>query len=310
METYLDRMNSFTLEDLPDLDEVVMAALALFAETPPPKLQLEQFKRPLVVGSGNAAITGRILYSDSDAVFADESTFESKLATASVDGVVLISASGSKHAVQIAEKAKAHGLKTVLLTNNENAPARSVVSDDYVYVFPKNREPYTYNTSTYLGMVLAKTGERPAEIAHFIESEIAQRIPNNLASQSAFFLMVPEQFDVIRSMFTTKFDELFSSQLMGRVFTYEQTKHAKTVVPNETELFINFGLHNTVFGSEAERVDIPLPENVGPAAMIAIGYYCIGQIQKQFPPYFKESIVRYTEEASRLFGQTITPIVE
>jgi hypothetical protein len=46
----------------------------------------------------------------------------------------------------------------------------------------------------------------------------------------AFYLMVPPALDSIREMFLTKFDELFGPLVSARVFTFEQTKHSKTVV--------------------------------------------------------------------------------
>lgn len=46
----------------------------------------------------------------------------------------------------------------------------------------------------------------------------------------AFYLMVPPALDSIREMFLTKFDELFGPLVSARVFTFEQTKHAKTVL--------------------------------------------------------------------------------
>ena len=40
------------------------------------------------------------------------------------------------------------------------------------YVFPKQREPYTYNTSTYLGMILGRTKEDPKKIETFIKNKV------------------------------------------------------------------------------------------------------------------------------------------
>ncbi|MCL4357545.1 hypothetical protein M1512_01455, partial [Patescibacteria group bacterium] len=37
-----------------------------------------------------------------------------------------------------------------------------------VHVFPKNRETYTYNTSTYMSMILSYTRENPSQIKRFI----------------------------------------------------------------------------------------------------------------------------------------------
>jgi hypothetical protein len=120
--------------------------------------------------------------------------------------------------------------------------------------------------------------------------------------------MVPSKFDAAREMFLTKFDELFGSVISGRVFTDEQTKHAKTVVPSDSELFIGLGYENTLWGTH--RLNIPLPEDAGYGALIAIGYYLIGHIQAQNEPYFKNNIEAYTDSVSKLFGQTISPIVK
>lgn len=311
MKSNLEISQTFTEDTLPDLDVITLAALELFADQALPKIDFGMYKRPLVVGSGNAAVTGKLLFDDTDAIFADESSYIHKLAhITSIDGACLISASGGKHAIEIAKKLKERSISTILLTNNSNAQAAQYLDKDSVHVFPKNREPYTYNTSTYMGMLLAKTHEDPAVLHEFITHEVLTRIPSNLASHKAFFFIVPAAFDDVREMFETKFNELFGPKLMARVFTYEQTKHAKTVIPEETELFVSFGVDNELFGTPAQRLYIPLPPACSYAAMMAIGYSFIGHIQKQFPPYYKDRVVVYTKETSEAFGSAIRPIVE
>lgn len=306
---YRDILDSFTIENLPDLDVVTLGALEFFTEAQLPQVDFRRFSRPLVVGSGNAAVTSKLLFDDSDAIFADEATYMQKLdAFTSIDGAFLLSASGGKHAIGIAQELKHRGIRLVLLTNNSNAAASEYA--DQTIVFPKNREPYTYNTSTYMGMLLAKTKEEPQHILQFIEREVAPIVPHDLSSRDAFYLILPETFAVMRQMFVTKFDELFGPRVMGRIYTYEQTKHAKTVIPLDSELFISFGVSNQLFGKEEHRLAIPLPDNAGYAAMMAIGYFVIGQIQKQLPPYYKERIAAYTQETSAAFGSAIAPIVE
>ena len=134
------------MAEMIDLDECVINALELFTRQKLPEINIS-FKRPLVVGSGNAAATGKIIFEKTDAVFADESSYEIKLANIpEIDGVVVISASGGKHSPIIAKKAKSMGKRVVLFTNNKDAPAKEF--SDETHVFPKNPEPYTYNTST------------------------------------------------------------------------------------------------------------------------------------------------------------------
>jgi len=303
-------LNTFDLKHLPDLDVAVLGALELFQKKEPPELNIKKYKRPLVVGSGNAEATGRIIFEDTDAVFASESNFESKLEhIPDIDGVILISASGGKHAPVIAKYAKDIGKSVILITNNQNAEAAKFIEDDKIFVFPKNREPYTYNTSTYMGMILGKTNEDPEKIQKFIQQQIDTLTFPDFSQYNKYFLIIPPKFSGIIRMLEVKFIELFGRKIARDVETSEYMKHAVTVVPSG-ELFVSFGEENTMWGEPDQRLHIPLPENAGYAAMMAIGYYVIAQIQKQHPPYFKDNITLYTEKASNVFGSIINPIVE
>lgn len=299
-------MQNFDTKEFIDLDECVINALNLFIKEKPPVLNLK-YDRPLIVGSGNAAVTGKIIFRDSDVVVADEGTWERKLTAApNIDGVLVISSSGEKHAPILAKKLKEKGLHITLLTNNPNASAKEFA--DTVFVSPKNSEPYTYNTSTYMGMMLGNSTDDPQTILDWINNTVRGAVPQDLKKYDAFYLIVPTDLDNVRELFATKFDELFGPKISGRVFTPEQTKHAKTVVPSDSELFISFGYHNEHFGKN--KLHIPIPNDTGPATLMAIGYWVIGQIQKQNEPYFKNNIVQYVEEASKIFGSTLEPIVE
>lgn len=304
-------LQQFDTDSLPDLDIVVLGALELFQKASLPAFPLPQLQKPLALGSGNAGVIGRILFADTDAHYADESTYKQELIRhrGHITSAVIISASGGKDADSIAQTLQQEHIPTWLLTNNKNAPARKYVDLSCILVFPKNREPYTYNVSTYMGMLLAKTHEDPNAISQFITDTVAKRIPGTLSQFDAFYFILPPRFILLKDIFLTKFDELFGSRVSARAFTHEESKHARTVVPSNTECFVSFGEENHVFGSEKNRLHIPLPENIGYAALMAIGYYVIGQIQKQHPPYFKENIVAYAKQASAFFGETITPIV-
>jgi hypothetical protein len=292
------------------LDVAVLGALELFQKEKLPHLNIKKYKRPLVVGSGNAEATGRIIFEDTDAVFASESNFESKLKhIPDIDGVILISASGGKHAPIIAKHAKELGKSVTLITNNPNAEANKFVEDDKIFVFPKNREPYTYNTSTYLGMILGKTNEDPKKIHEFIQEQIDTIIFPDFSQYDSYFFIVPPRFSDIVRMLEVKFIELFGRKIARDVETSEYMKHAVTVVPSN-ELFVSFGEKNTIWGEPERRLHIPLPENAGYPAIMAIGYYVIAQIQKQHPPYFKANIAEYVKQVSKIFGSEIKVIVE
>lgn len=305
-----DILASFDLASLPNLDVAVLGALELLSDSKLPTISLE-YKKPLVVGSGNAHLTGQIIFSNQSAYFADESSYQKVLDQADdVDGAVLISASGGKHAVGIAENLKEQGIETTLFTNNKKPAAAAYLDEDKILTFPKNREPYTYNTSTYLSMIFAQTGEDAAALLNFLESEVKPKLLRNFSDYSAFAFIVPPAFALVREMYRTKFDELFGPHLIGRIFTSEEIKHAKTVVSSGDELFVSFGEANEHYGLAKNRLHLPLPKKVDCGAMVAIGYYLIAQIQKNHPPYFKDNIENYTKQASEIFGQTIKPIVE
>lgn len=281
------------MKELINLDECVINALKLFSKTKLPKIKYN-FKNPLVVGSGNAAALGKLLFTG---IHADESTYKKILKSHKVDGAIIVSASAGKHAPKIIKYLKKKKIKTILLTNNEKGKATKVA--DKVLIFPKNTEPYTYNTSTYLGMILAKTNEDPKKILAHLKKV---KVPS-LKKYNSYFFIVPEKFDALREFYETKFDELFGPKIQGEAFTFEQTKHAKTVVKSNKELFISLGKENKVFGKN--RLNYKLPKQADFALMFCLGYYVIGKIQSQNPPWFKKGIVSYVKEASRLFHQKI-----
>lgn len=308
---YKDLMEQFSVNDMPDLHECVLGALEFFRSVEIPEIKLP-YKHPLIVGSGNAEATGRIIFKDIDAVFASESNFEQKLESIkSIDGVVLISASGGKHAPVIAKIAKKYKKHITLLTNNYYAEAEKLLDHKHKYdlfIFPHQREPYTYNTSTYMSMILGKTNENSEDIYKFINSSTEKiRFPK-LDKYDKFYLIIPPQFAGIKRMLEIKFIELFGRQIAHTIETSEYVRHATTVVPSD-ELFISFGEKNTTFGLPKQRVFVPLPDNADYAAMMAIAYFIIGKIQKSHPPYFKRYIKPYTNAISRIFKQPIKPVV-
>jgi hypothetical protein len=304
-------LRTCTLQNLPDLDVAVLGALDLFAETPPRQVIPVKWDRILVVGSGNARSTGEILFRDMDAVYADESTIDAALIRhTDIGGALIISASGGKHAVPIAQKLKARHIPAILLTNNPTPRAGEFVAGGHIVVFPKNREPYTYNTSTYLGMILSETKEDAGVIREFVTSTVSPLLTQDFTKWNAYVLIVPARFAALTAMIRTKFDELFGPFVTGRVFTEEEIKHAKTVSTSPRECFITCGVTNEWYGVKENRIHIPLPETADYGAAMAVAYYVVGQIQKQLPPYFKNNIAEYTSHMSEIFGEPIRPIVE
>ena len=286
------------------LYETVIKALELHSSYEIPRLKLPRAKRRLVVGSGNALPTARIIFRDEDAIFAVEGQYRDALKrTPTIKSAVVISASGEKDAPGITRDLKRRVKSVFLLTCNQNSRAARLLPADHVVVTKKLKrgdEPYTYNTSTYMGMMLLNSREDPERILTHLEDAITPHIPN-LSGYNAFYLILDPQFDPLREMFVTKFDELFGPMLRGRCYTLTQTHHAKTLVPSPRELFISFGYPNQTFGYPDARWNVPLFEGASYAAMMAIGYYVIGHIQAQFSPWFFNNVNHYKTLQKRRF---------
>lgn len=315
METpNIERLNTFELGDQPGLDVAVLGALELFEKYGLPVIDTEKYDHPLVVGSGGAEACSRIVFEKADAVFASESSYGEKLENIpGIDRVVLVSASGEKHAPGIIETAKKFGKKVILLTNTLDSSASRLLDTeigDEQLTLRKNREPYTYNTSTYMGMIMARTGENPATIAQFIRERIDAIQWPDFSKYDKYYLAVPTELSGITRLLQLKFIELFGRNIARDIETQEYMKvHATTVVPSD-EMFISFGEPNNDWGQPENRLFIPLPESCDYGAMMAIGYFTIGQIQKAYPDMYKDNIVAYTEKVSSKTGQNIKPIVE
>lgn len=297
-------MQSFDIKTIPELDTCVLGALELFNSEKIPKIDIN-YKRPLVVGSGNAEATAKIIFSDKDAVFASESDFENKLrAIKEIDGVVIVSASGGKHAPIIAEVSKRYKKNVTLITNTKSSEASKY--SDKEYVFPKQKEPYTYNTSTYLGMILGHTKESAKKIYEYLEKLDSINFEET-KKFNKYYIILPPKFSEFKRMIQVKFIELFGRQIARDVETSEYVKHATTVIPAD-EMFIVFGNDKIVYGKN--QINISLPKDADYGTMLAVGYYTMGKIQRNQYPWFKENIDDYTKRASKLFNSTIKPIVE
>lgn len=305
-----DALGTFDLNSIPSLDTCVLGALELFEEKGVPVLPEFPKGKTLIVGSGNAAVTAHILADYfPESVATDESEYADLLKREAFSNIVIISASGAKHAVGIAEHATKLGLNVFLFTHTANPLAGAHVPKERVFVFPKNREPYTYNTSTYLGLILALTKEDPAQIREFVLNSVAPHIPADLQHFDAYFFTLSTRFRHMIPMIRTKFDELFGSKISCRAFTVEQAKHATTVVPSDGEYFLSVGeMPHITQGDKVTMLSIP--DDAGYGLVMASMYYFIGQIQNQNTPYFKEHIAEYCEKASSIFGQRVNPIVE
>ncbi|HBA36795.1 TPA: hypothetical protein DCZ15_02850 [Candidatus Falkowbacteria bacterium] len=292
-----------TANNLPNLNDSVREALDFFRRNRPPHWQSRSGLR-FVVGSVNAYHTGKMLFSDQAAIFADESDFSTVLKTyrpliknKTIKEAVVISASGEKDSVWEVKAAQAAGLKTRLLTCNADSSAAKL-ADDCV-VFNKIPEPYSYNFSTYLGMLLSVTGESATTIKKFLS---AVKPPLAFKKSSFFSFVLPDRFRPIADMIMVKDDELFGPYSSLRAYSEGQARHAKFIARSSRELIISFDT-TVYFGDAKQRWNIKLPKNADFGLILALSYHLVGLIQKQKPPYFKKGLARFCRLAPLAYGK-------
>lgn len=293
-----------------NLDQSVLNALDFFEKEQPPTLDIDSFSLPFVIGSGNAYNTGLILFANRAAIFADESnfktivsSFEKVIKAGLIKQALIISASGGKDSVWEIELAKKYSLHTTLMTTKGDSDAAKVAGK--VYVFKSIDEPYTYNVSTYMGMMLSVTRENPSEMKSFLTT---LRLPQNFNSFTSYAFVLPDNFMHICPMLDIKKSELFGPHLSLRAFSQGHAKHAKFVIRSKDELVISIGNRNEYFGDPDSRWNIFPPDSIDYAGMMALTYYIIGKIQFSKPQYYKENIVNYVSDyGPKAYGQATKP---
>ncbi len=296
--------------NIPDLDEIVLETLDFFSKNPPPSFNPKDYDLPFVVGSGNAYNTGLIIFSEQAAIFADESNFrtilpafEKAVTNKLITQAVIISASGGKDSVWEIELAKKYGLQTTLITTKAESQAAKIA--DKIFAFKSIDEPYTYNTSTYMGMILGATHENITNIQGAIKS---LKFPENFNEYKSYSFVLPDKFSAICPMLDIKRHELFGPQVSLRAFPEGHARHAKFVIRTKNELVISINEKNEFFGDPESRWNISLDQNVNFAMIMAVTYYIVGKIQKSKPPYFKENIGNYVSDyGPKAYGPTTAP---
>lgn len=298
------------LPQIPNLSQTVMDTLDYFTENPVPRLDINKYEYPFVIGSGNAYNTGIIMFSDRAPIFADESNFKERIKSyrkmidkGLTTQAVVISASGGKDSVWEIELAKQNGLHTTLLTTKAESDAAKVADNPIVY--ESIDEPYTYNTSTYMGMILSATGENPEAIKHYMETI---KLPEDFGDHSSYSFVLPDEFMAICPMLEIKKSELFGPKLSLRAFSQGHARHAKFVIRDEGELVMSVGFQNDKFGEPQSRWDIQIPEGSSFATIMALTYWLVGRIQDAKPPYFKENIESYvSDRGPKAYGPNTKP---
>jgi len=281
-----------------NFNQALNDALNFLIKNQAPKINFKKLNFPIVVGSGNAYNTGLILFAKQPAVFASESTFKEVIKNYQplikkkiIKQAVVISASGAKDSTWEIQLAKKYKLKTLLLTCVENSPAAKVA--DQVKIFKKIPEPYTYNISTYLNMILSASPEKPKDILNFLKKI---KLAKNFKNYASYAFILPDNYAPVARMILAKADELFGPHVAIRAFTSGDARHAKFINRTKKELVISFGEPNHFFGEPKHRLDLALPKNHDFGLIFSLAYALLGKIQEVKPPYFKNNIKKYCSD--------------
>jgi fructoselysine-6-P-deglycase FrlB-like protein len=204
---------------LPNLSESLLQALKFFKNEKLNNFKPNNFKFPLIVGSGNAINTGKLIFGNQTALFATESDLNNVLKNYKnlfikkiIKEAIVISASGEKDSVWELKALKKLSLKTTLFTCSPNSSASRIA--DKIIVFNKLPEPYTYNISTYLAMILTSTKEKAIDIENFIKKI---KLIENFSNYTAYTFIIPDKFSDLSKMLEIKRDEFtFSGSCSGK----------------------------------------------------------------------------------------------
>ncbi len=295
---YIKILENQTEDNLASLKQAVLWALELFILEGKTKIKLKDFKRRVVVGSGNAIVTWKVIFEGTDVIFADENNYRQAIKMQNVDWVTILSASGWKHSSIIAKDVLESGLNVELITCTKNSKTEKIIWKENVIITPKNPEPYTYNTSTYMWWILAFTKENPEEIYDFLINDLEKQLKDFDFSKYDWFLFaLDSQFSNVWNLIDTKFIELFWRKVARDIKTFEQLKHAVTVIPSKTELLIKFSTGEVFFKNDI--LELKIPENIDKAWMMAIWYYIVWFIQDSREQFFKKNIKNYIDNLAK-----------
>jgi hypothetical protein len=298
------------MDHIMNLDVCVLRALQYLREH---KDQIREFQPEtdgltLVAGSGNAILTGQYIHRNAPAVYANQDDFEDVWLRFGgrdrIDQLTLMTATGGRDAVTIARYFQEHGLaRRRLVTNTPDAQAAPFCTD--VIVLPQMPgEPHTYNVSTYMSMLVANSGEDPEAILACVES---LEVPRDIGDYPAYYFLVPAEYEPVAEMFNIKFREIFGSHVYGRASTEAHANHGLFVNRSNEELVVGLNVDNPWRGYRRVNLHVPCIGDDTPGALLAAGYYLIGQIQRRKPSWFRENLFDYVDAVNRALGWNVRP---
>jgi hypothetical protein len=302
--------------DVKTLDFYIDRALAFFDKAGDYTLQLPDSKMTFVTGSQNGYHTGRVLYRFSGRPFVHDpeklaltpGRMEPLVKSHAIDDVSIVTASGSREAIDIADyvfrlneidpnlKVNAVVCKRGSSIEKKYGDRIRLVSVDGMDAAPE--EAQTINAATYGRMIQGVTHEKPAPIADFVAT--LGQYEKELAGFDQFVLLLPDDMAEVAEMVDWKPTELFGRQVGARSFYETHYTHGAGISEGDRELFIGLGVANHRFGKDSNRrLNIATPEGMGPLGYMMAAYSMLGRIQRaKGNTLFQDHIIPYKMRAS------------
>ncbi len=245
------------------LDKYVLKTLNNLRKWRLPKIEIKAGFN-LFMGSGNAFQTAKIYANHFGGVGAD-TTYYKQFAKYKdrFDEIIVISASGGKDGLKMAEAFKG----CTLLTCAKNPPAAPFAKK--IYTFPSMEDPPSYNTSTYASMIRAlNPKEDLSKIRKYIESIKSP----DLKKYSFIPVISADESEPIAQMCATKIRETLGIGSVGK--SIAEGVHGWFLHERKDELAMCLNLSD--FPAAKNKLHINYPTNLG---LLLSAYYIIGKSQ-------------------------------
>ncbi len=253
------------------LDFYVSQALDNFDKQPYPQMDIPKSDRNVFIGSGSAFCVAQLFAKKFNGLALNASDYKDFIKRAidrNLITVYIISASGGKDSIPMAEFLMENGHKPTLITCNPDAPAKNQVAK--IWVFPAFEEPPTYNVSTYGSMIYWLFKEDTGKIKEFIK-KLADL---NLRKYHYVFFMAQDQYAPIAEMASRKVAETLEG-LASNSSGFTHGSHGMLRQPDKKRLIV------------ALNLDYPFQENIynikidSYLGLLMSAYYLIGKNQTE-----------------------------
>lgn len=252
------------------LDSYVIKTLDVIGSWEYPQVDIKKSDFNIFMGSGSAVCVAQMFTYKFGGVSlsADQYLAFLQNTTEKQHNIYILSASGGKDAVNMAQACKEYGMPASLITCNQDAPCKDLVKE--IFVFPSFVDPPTYNVSTYFGMVFWLFGENPRDVRDFVLK--LKKI--NLKKYKSIFFVSDDLHTPIAKMATRKVGECLEN-VMANGEGQSQAAHGVVLQPNKHRLIIRLNCNFPV--NNQKYYDINTDTFLG---LLASTYYLIGQNQK------------------------------